>query len=183
MKPMAELWSVDWERLFVPSMSLLELVLRGTLVYIVLFTLIRVVLRREAGTVGMADLLMIVLLADAAQNAMADNYHSITDGIVLVSTIIFWNYIFDYLDYKFPALRPFFHPKPLLLVQDGRLVRSNMRKELVSYDELIGQMREHGIDDLKNVKAAYMEADGQISMIKHDSSDDADAPQDRRPMA
>jgi len=67
--------------LFLPDVSLLEIVVRGTLIYLGLFALIRFVLRREAGTVGIADLLMIVLMADAAQNGMAAEYHSLTAGL------------------------------------------------------------------------------------------------------
>jgi uncharacterized membrane protein YcaP (DUF421 family) len=161
---------LDWAKIFIPSEPILETILRGTLVYIGLFTLIRVVMKREAGTVGMADLLMIVLIADAAQNAMADSYESVTDGFILVSTIIFWNYAFDWLAYKFPRIRPFFHPTALPLVQDGKMLRQNMRHELITPDELMANIRQNGAESLEDVKVAFMEPDGRISVIQKESS-------------
>ena len=65
--------------------------------YLALFIMLRIVLKRQAGTLGMTDLLLITLLADASQNAMAGEYNSLPDGVVLVATIILWNYIFDWL--------------------------------------------------------------------------------------
>lgn len=83
---MDHLWHIDWAKAFTPTTPL-EIVLRGSLVYLALFILMRFILRREAGTFGITDLLVVVLIADAAQNAMANDYTSITDGILLVGTI------------------------------------------------------------------------------------------------
>ena len=80
---------MDWKSLFLPDVPLFEIILRGSVLYITLFVLLRVVLKRQAGSLGMTDLLLITLLADASQNAMAGGYNSILSGIVLVCTIIF----------------------------------------------------------------------------------------------
>ena len=82
---------IDFRSIFVPSLHLAEVVLRGTIVYLFLFIVLRV-LRREAGAVSIADLLVVVLIADAAQNAMASEYKSITEGAVLIGTIASWDY-------------------------------------------------------------------------------------------
>src|SRR5678816_1665524 len=81
---------VEWDKLFVFTISPLELFIRGSIIYLFILVLMRA-LRREPGTVGIADLLMVVLIADASQNAMAGEYHSILDGLILVLTIVFWN--------------------------------------------------------------------------------------------
>jgi uncharacterized membrane protein YcaP (DUF421 family) len=98
---MEGLLQIDFRSVFVPSLHLAEIVLRGTLVYLFLFTILRV-LRREAGVVGIADLLVVVLIADAAQNAMASEYKSITEGAVLIVTIASWDYFLDWMGYRFP---------------------------------------------------------------------------------
>jgi uncharacterized membrane protein YcaP (DUF421 family) len=82
---------VDWRALFVPDTPLLETFVRGTCIYLGLFVLMRFVFRREAGAARISMLLLIVLLADAVQNAMADDYRSITDGLLLVATIMAWD--------------------------------------------------------------------------------------------
>lgn len=80
---------------FLPAVLLFEIILRGSVMYISLFLLLRIVLERQTGSLGMTDLLLITLIADASLNAMAAEYKSLPDGIVLVSTIMFWRYTFD----------------------------------------------------------------------------------------
>ena len=75
----------DWNAMFVPAVGLFEIVLRGTIMYLVLFAILRFLGRRQAGHFGPADLLVIVLIADAAQNALGAEYRSVTEGILLVS--------------------------------------------------------------------------------------------------
>lgn len=159
---------VDWERLFAFDTPWLEIVLRGSAIYLGLFLLLRLVLKRQAGTVGITDLLVIVLIADAAQNAMADDYQSITDGLLLVAVIVFWSHTLDWLGYKFPALNRFVHPPPLPLIRNGVLLRRNMRRELITEPELLTQLREQGVLDIKDVKMACMEGDGQVSVVPFD---------------
>ncbi len=94
---------VDWQELFVPVHPIPEIILRGTITYIMLFLILRFLLKRQSGVIGIADLLVVVLIADAAQNAMASEYKSITEGAILVLTIVFWNYAVDWLGFRFPA--------------------------------------------------------------------------------
>ena len=157
--------AVDWRAVFAPSVSWAELIVRGTLMYLGLFSLMRFVLKREGGTVGLADLLMTVLVADAAQNAMSAEYKSVTDGFVLVGVIVFWNYSIDWLSYRVEFVGKLLQPGPLKLVEDGSMLRRNLRKELISEDELMSHVRQAGAEGLGQVRAAYMEGDGRISVI------------------
>src|SRR3712207_9303493 len=109
----------DWQEMFVPVHSILEIVIRGTATYVMLFLILRFLLKRQTGVIGIADLLVIVLIADAAQNAMAAEYKSITEGALLVLTIVFWNYALDWLGYRFPAFQRLVRPPPLPLMKDG----------------------------------------------------------------
>ncbi|MBI5669526.1 MAG: DUF421 domain-containing protein [Chloroflexi bacterium] len=166
---MAGLFNLDWGQIFTPTTPLLETFLRGSITYLALFALLRLVLKRETGTLGITNLLVVVLLADAVQNGMAGEYHSITDGILLVSVILFWSYALDWLGYRFPRLQYLVHPPPLLLVKDGQMLRHNMRKELITKEELLELLREQGIDDVNAVKTAYMEGTGRISVVTYES--------------
>jgi uncharacterized membrane protein YcaP (DUF421 family) len=71
------LFQIDWQALLVPQHSILEMMLRGTIMYVALFLILRFLTRRQFGQLGIADLLVIVLIADAAQNAMAHEYRSV----------------------------------------------------------------------------------------------------------
>jgi uncharacterized membrane protein YcaP (DUF421 family) len=165
---MEQLLDIDWEQMFKLDTPILEIVIRGSVVYLSIFLILRFVLKRQAGAVGITDLLVVVFIADAAQNAMADDYHSISAGLLLVSTIILWSFLLDWLGYQFPVVQRVIHPPPLPLVRNGRMLRRNMKKELITEGELMTQLREQGIDDLSAVKFAYMEGDGYISVISHD---------------
>jgi uncharacterized membrane protein YcaP (DUF421 family) len=156
---------IDWNDVFVPSMSLLEIMLRGTLMYLALFAMLRLVLKRESGAIGVTDLLVIVLVADAAQNALAADYMSITEGIVLVATILFWSWALSWLGFKVPAVRRFVHPEPLELVRNGHLLWNNMEKELITEEELMSKLRQQGVDKIDDVKKAAIEGDGHISVV------------------
>jgi uncharacterized membrane protein YcaP (DUF421 family) len=162
---MNALLAIDWKSVFIPSVHLAEIFLRGTIVYLFIFFLLRI-LRREAGAIGISDLLVVVLIADAAQNAMASEYKSITEGLFLVATIVFWDYAIDWLGYRFPKLRRLLHPAPLLLVKDGRMLRRNMRQEMITEEELMSLLREQGVENIKEVKKCCLEGDGHISVIK-----------------
>jgi uncharacterized membrane protein YcaP (DUF421 family) len=163
---MESLLSVDWGELFGLSIPLTEILIRGTAMYWFLFMIFRFVVRRDVGAVGIADLLIFVIVADAAQNAMAGEYKSITDGFILVATLIAWNVLFDYLSFRYETLRRILEPPPLLLVKNGRMLKRNMRKELLTEQELWSKLREAGVASLAEVKQAYMESDGQISVIR-----------------
>ena len=156
---------MDWKSLFSLDVPVFEILLRGSIMYVSLFTLLRVILKRQAGSLGMTDLLLITLIADASQNAMAGEYRSIPAGLVLVSTIIFWSYALDWLSYRSQWFSRLIEPPPLPLIKDGRLLRRNMRHELITEEELMSQLREQGLDDVGKVKEAYMEPEGHISII------------------
>jgi len=160
--------NIDWNSIFVPDTPFLEIIVRGSVMYLALTILLRIVLKRQTGTLGMTDLLLITLLADASQNAMAGEYRSLPDGIVLVATIIFWNYFFDWLTVKSEWFERLIEPPPLPLVKRGKLLRRNLRRELITEAELLGKLREQGVEDLSKVKLANIESDGQISLIQYE---------------
>ncbi|MCR5882518.1 DUF421 domain-containing protein [Rhizobacter sp. J219] len=154
------------EELFRLSVSPWELIARGTLIFWFLFAIFRFVMHRDVGSVGLADVLVLVLIADAAQNAMSGGYESVTDGVILISTIVAWNYLLDWGAYRFEWVRRVAEPPPLLLVRSGRIVRQNLRREMMTVDDLMAKLREHGVDDLAQVRKAFMEGDGAVTVIR-----------------
>jgi uncharacterized membrane protein YcaP (DUF421 family) len=170
---------MDWEALFVPSGSILELMVRGTVLYLALFIMLRLLPRRQLGSLGVSDVLVIVLIADAAQNGLAGEYTSITEGVVLVATILLWDYLIDFIDHRFPGLHLNMSP-PKLLVQNGRMIKRNMERENMSEEDLMSQLRQHGIEHLRDVRRAYAEGEGHISVIKARSQGEDARPVGRR---
>ena len=164
---MERLYYIDWHTMFVPTGSILEVILRGSIMYLGMLALLRV-FRRQAGAVGVADLLVIVVIADAAQNGMAGESRSVTEAIVLVSVIVLWDWLFDWLGFKSKFAAEVLEPKPLTLVKNGRVIKENLDKELITKDELMSQLRLQGVELLSDVKLCSLESNGKFSIITMD---------------
>jgi uncharacterized membrane protein YcaP (DUF421 family) len=157
---------VDWRKLFVPELPVLEVVIRGAIVYLLLFIVMRFFLRRRSGGLGLADILVVVLIADAVQNAMGSEYTSVTEGALLVFTIVSLDFALDWVGHRVPWLRRLTRPSPLLLIRNGRMIRRNMQREMITTEELMSQLRQQGIDYPAVVRCAYLEGDGEMSVLK-----------------
>ncbi|OBH18151.1 DUF421 domain-containing protein [Mycolicibacter terrae] len=156
---------MDWARLFAFDTPPSEIIVRGTVIYIAIYALLRVVLKREAGTNGITDLIVVVLIADAAQNGMAGGYRSISDGILLVGVIIGWSYLLNWMAHRWPGVARLLRPGPLLVVHHGEFLYANMRKEMITEEQVREQARKQGIADLAVVREGRMESDGQFSFL------------------
>lgn len=172
---------IDWSHLLTFTVSPIELVVRGTLTFFFLFCLFRFVVHRDVGALGISDLLVLVIIADASQNAMSGDYKSVPDGFVLIGTIIGWSLLLNYLSFRFPLMRRFALPRPVCLIRDGVKQERNLRRELITDEELREFLREHEVEDLRNVRRAYLEPDGQVTVIKrHGGGEDESAGRRRK---
>ncbi len=156
--------------LFRPEAGAVEMLIRGTVIYWFLFALLRLSGRRDIGSLGVADLLVLVLVADAAGDAMSGGSTSLLDGMVVVATIVGWSVVVDRLGYHSPRFRRWFEPRRVLLVKDGRIVAAGMRQEHLTRSELMEQLRLQGIAALGEIRRAYLEANGEFSIIRMDAS-------------
>lgn len=157
--------------LFTPDVPIWEIALRGTVMFFIVFIVLRIMLRRSAGQVNTLDFVFVLLIANLATNGLSGGYSSITDGALLALTIAAWNYALNALSFAVPVVQRLISPGPLRIVENGRLLRRNMRREFLSRRELDEELREQGIEDITQVKAAYIEADGTISVIRMNLSD------------
>ena len=156
-----------------------ELIFRGSVIYLGLMLTFRFVLRRGIGSLGIADVLFIVLIADASQNAMAGEYKSITDGFVLIGTLIFWNVVLDWAAYRSPLLRRIIQPAPLPLIRNGKWIRRNLKTQWITTDEILSKLRERGIEDIEDVSLATLEPDGELG-VRKTTAEDVEAPTPRK---
>lgn len=158
-----------------------ELVLRGSAIYWFLLLVFRFVLRRDAGSMGIVDLLFVVLVADAASNGMSGEYKSVGDGVVLLSTLVGWNYLLDWASYHSPAVAKFLEPRPEVLVRHGKIVWRSLKKQLITREELLGKLREQGVEDISVIRVAYLESDGEISLMRNDGKEPDTPPKGSAP--
>jgi len=155
----------EWSQFVVPDVALLEIFLRGTIIYLFLFFTLRLVMKRESAGVGISDVLVIVLIADAVQNGMAGEYTTVPDALMLAITIIGWDYVLSYLAFHVDSLRPIIRPERLLLIRAGKVLSESARKELLTLQEIQGQLHQQGIHRIEDVAEAWVESDGVITAI------------------
>src|SRR3954468_1699586 len=110
------LWRIDWGRLFVPEMSVPEILIRGTLIYLALCLLLRVVLKRQAGKVALSDLLVVALVAGVCRNPLVRDTKSIPDGLSIVAVVLAWSFALDWLSYHSCLVHRLLHPQPIPLI-------------------------------------------------------------------
>ena len=162
---MDKLIEIDWEAMFIPSSSVAEMIVRGTITYWFCFLYIRF-FRRGSGQLNISDVLLITLISDAAQNAMAGTYESVTEGAALVGILVFWDYAINWLGYRSVFFDRLSSPEPALLIKDGVLQHQTMKLQMMSEDELRGLLRERGVEDPADVKLCYLEGSGNVSVIE-----------------
>jgi uncharacterized membrane protein YcaP (DUF421 family) len=158
--------SVNWAGIFGLTLNPLELVIRGTTIFWFLYLLFRFILRRDVGSIAMADVLIFVIIADASQNALSGSYQSVTDGMVLIITIIFWNFIVDWLAFRSTFLRRMLEPPMLVVVRNGNIDFRVLHKQFMTVADLQAKLRDSGVEEIEQVKLAVFEANGEFSVIK-----------------
>jgi uncharacterized membrane protein YcaP (DUF421 family) len=160
------IWPDNWAEILLPQAPLLESIVRASAIYLFAFLLFRIVLRREAGGLGISDLLVIILIAAATHTSMAGHAVSVFDGLVLVTTLVFWDFLLSFLAFRYSWFARMIRPPPVPIVRDGRLLWRNMRRELLTRKELEAQLRLHGVGSLDEVKEVRIESDGEVSVIR-----------------
>jgi uncharacterized membrane protein YcaP (DUF421 family) len=169
---------LNWHALFVPDIDPLVIFVRTTVLYLVVIAATRLVLRRQVGGLGPAELLVVVLLGDASQNAMTGGYQSVTDGLVIIATLFFWTLVIDALAFRFSWFERIVEQRPLRLIRHGRLDRDAQRRELLSDQELMSELRKRGLLSVEDVEEATIEPSGELSVIPRS---DAGEPENRAP--
>jgi uncharacterized membrane protein YcaP (DUF421 family) len=156
----------DWPGMFVMEMSLPEILIRGTLVYLSLCLLLRVILKRQAGKVSLSDLLVVALVAGVCRNPLVRDTKSIPDGLLVVAMILFWSYAMDWLSFYSPFVHKLLHTDPVPLVRNGQVLHENLRRELMTEHQLNCKLRREGARDPSEVAESWLEGDGHVSVIK-----------------
>ena len=155
---------MDWSRVFLPDIPVIETLVRGTVMYLGLFTILRL-LKRPAGQLSVADILLITVLADASQNGMAGPHDSLASALLLVLTIVAWDQILDWASFRSPRIARLLEGGPTRLIVDGRILFTALRQRRISRDDLMSHLRQEGYERVEQVRLCSLEADGSISVV------------------
>lgn len=144
-----------------------ELIARGTLVYIIVFILMRIWGKKHLSQVTPFDFILLLFISEAIQNSIVGDDKSLFGGIIVILTFLAWNTLVDRLTFRFPKLEKLLSGHPKVLVQDGILNQDVKHKEYITDQELFTALREQGVDDLGKVKKATIETNGNISVLQN----------------
>jgi len=144
----------------------MDIVLRGIFVFFALYVLMRVIGRRELSKLEPFDLILLIILGDAVQQGLTQDDYSLTGAMLAIVTIAVLQIAVSFLNFRFPRLRPVLNGEPVVIVQDGKPIDRNLRRERLTLDDLAESARLQGIGSLDDVAWGVLETSGEISFIK-----------------
>ena len=145
----------------------MDLVLRATVIFAFVLLLTRVIGKRELGSLQPFDLILLIVLGDALQQGLTQDDYSLTGAILVVGTIAILQVFVSWLNYRFPRTRPILEGEPLIVVQDGKVIERNLKRERLTVEEINEEARKQQIAHLSDIRFAVLETGGQISFIKN----------------
>jgi uncharacterized membrane protein YcaP (DUF421 family) len=143
----------------------MDIALRGIVLFLFVSFIMRIVGRRELSSLGAIDLVLLIVLGDSIQQGLTQDDYSVTGAMIAVSTIAVMQVALSYLGFRFRWLRPVLEGEPIVIVQDGRVIERNLRRDRITVDEVLEEARQQQIGSLDDVAWAVLEANGQISFL------------------
>ena len=143
----------------------MDIVVRAAIAFCFVFLLTRLIGRRELSSLQPFDLMLLIVIGDLIQQGVTQNDLSVTGLVLTVGVFGLLTLAASYLGFRFPRIRPLLEPEPLILVEDGKVIEKNLRKERMTPQEVASEARLQQIDSLEKVQWAVLESGGRISFI------------------
>jgi uncharacterized membrane protein YcaP (DUF421 family) len=144
----------------------MDIALRAAVLYLFLVLVTRIVGRRELSTLSPFDLILLIVLGDAIQQGLTQDDYSVTGAVIAVSTIAALQVATSYISFRSKKARIVLEGRPIVIVQDGRVIEKNLRRERMTPEELAEEMRLQQIASFDDVQWAILEPSGSISFIE-----------------
>jgi uncharacterized membrane protein YcaP (DUF421 family) len=148
----------------------MDIVIRATVAFLFILMLTRIVGRRELSSLEPFDLILLITIGDLVQQGVTQNDFSVTGMLLAVGTIGILTVIFSYLPWRFQVLRPMLEGVPVILIEEGKVIEKNLKRNRLTKEEVAASARVEQIASLDDVRWAVLETSGQISFIPKSSS-------------
>ena len=144
----------------------MDAIVRGLAVYLFLLILFRIAGRRTLGSITNFDFVLLLIISEATQNAMIGNDYSVTNGFLVILTLVGLDIALSYLKQRFPAMEQYLDGLPLILVDQGWPLKELMHQARVDEQHILAAAREkHGLERMDQIKYAILETNGMISIV------------------
>jgi uncharacterized membrane protein YcaP (DUF421 family) len=147
----------------------MDIALRAIIVFGLLLIVTRAVGRRELSSMEPFDLILLVVIGDLIQQGVTQSDYSLTGTLIVVGVIAVMTVLTSYASFKVPRLRSVLEGEPIVLVEHGRVIERNLRRERMTHGELAAEARLQQVADLDQVRLAVLETNGSVSFILEDS--------------
>ena len=144
----------------------MDIVLRAIFLYAFIVFVMRVIGRRELSSMTPFDLILLIVLGDAIQQGLTQDDYSVTGAFIVVSTIALLQVFVSYLNFKVPRLRSVIDGEPIVIIQDGKVIEGNARRERLTREDIAEAARMQQIASLEDVQWAVLETSGEMSFIE-----------------
>ena len=144
----------------------MDIVIRAALAFLFILLVTRIVGRRELNTLEPFDLILLVTIGDLVQQGVTQNDFSVTGLFLAAGTIAALTVLFSYLPWRFQVLRPVLEGQPVILVEDGKVIEGNLRRNRLTQEEIAAEARAQQIASFGEIRFAVLETSGTISFIK-----------------
>jgi uncharacterized membrane protein YcaP (DUF421 family) len=147
----------------------MDLVIRAVVAFALVYLLTRVIGRRELSSLEPFDLIMLVMIGDLVQQGVTQNDFSVTGAILVGGVIGLLTVLVSYASFRFPRLRPALEGEPVIVVEDGKPIERNLRRNRITLEELAAAARQQQIGSIGDVRWGVLETNGQLSFIPKSS--------------
>ena len=161
----------------------MDIVLRASAMFAILYLLLRVLGKRELAQVTPFELVVLIVMGDLIQQGVTHNDFSITGATLAIVTFAFWGLVMSWITYLSPRAQRLLEGEPRVLIRDGALIERNLIRDRMTRAEVESEMRLAGIARMTDVAWAILEPQGKISFIRKDDADQPSDQKDDRPIA
>jgi uncharacterized membrane protein YcaP (DUF421 family) len=143
----------------------MDLTIRAVVLFFFVFLVTRIIGRRELSSLEPFDLILLIVIGDAIQQGLTQGDYSVTGAFIVVGTFAILQVLVSYVSYRFPRLRPVFDGEPIVIVQDGKAIERNLKRERITVAEVMIAARQQQVASLDDIAWGVLETSGKISII------------------
>jgi uncharacterized membrane protein YcaP (DUF421 family) len=143
----------------------MDLVIRAAVVFFFVFLVTRIVGRRELSQLEPFDLILLVVVGDLVQQGVTQSDESVTGALIVISTMAMLTVAVSWISFRWRRVRLITEGGPIVLVQDGRPIERNMRRERITLEDIEEEARQSQITSVADLRWAILEDGGRISCI------------------
>jgi len=144
----------------------MEAVVRAAAIYVILLVIFSLAGKRSLSEMDTFDLILLLIISEATQHILVGENFSFTYGVIAILTLVSCEVFMAFIKSRYPAFEQAIQGGPLIIVENGQLLKDRMKKTMVDEEDILASAREsQALKRLDEIKYAILETSGQITII------------------